>query len=160
MLPLVAEVMGAARPDLRLRALAAALARPDRSHAALRRALVLWASEPEHVAAGLVPEGMALAFAVAHGNADLLRLYVPRALALVAAFPDRAADFPAPQALRDTAGADPGSDPASDLPAHLRADLRDGLHALAHAVEGALAGTPPMAAPRRETLGRTKARVA
>ncbi len=130
------SVMGA---GLRLDALVAALARPSRSHAALRRALVLWSSEPEIVAAGSVPSGMANAFALTGGDGDLMRLYVPRALALISAFPDRVGDFPSATQLR-RAAKDAGSDPASDLPAHLRADLRDGLTALAHAVEQAQIG--------------------
>jgi hypothetical protein len=127
---------------LRLEALVAALARPNRSHAALRRGLVLWSSEPEIVASGLVPNGMAHGFAIAAGNGDLLRLYAPRALALIAAFPDRAPDFPTAAQLRQAA-TDAGSDPASDLPAHLRADLRDGLTALARAVDQAQGETAP-----------------
>lgn len=122
--------------DLRLNALTAALSHPDRSHAALRRALVIWATEPEIVAPGHVPGSMASAFAIADGNLDLLRLYVPRAMALIAAFPNRAADFPDPARLLEAANAETAPD--SDLPAHLQADLRDGLRALARSVETAL----------------------
>lgn len=132
----VSQALSVTGASLRLDALVAALARPNRSHAALRRALVLWASEPEVVSAGWVQSGMANAFSITAGNGDLLRLYVPRALALIAAFPDKVADFPSAAQLR-RAAADAGSDPASDLPAHLRADLRDGLSALARAVEHA-----------------------
>lgn len=139
---LVNEVMYVPGAALRLKALAAALAQPDRSHAALRSALVVWASEPEVVAPGLVPDSMRQAFSIANGNADLLRLYLPRAMALIAAFPDRAPGFPTPQRLRAAAGEDLGADPYSDLPAHLRADLRDGLCALAQAVEQALNAAP------------------
>jgi hypothetical protein len=145
---------------LRLEALAAALANPSRSHAALRRALVLWVSEPERVAPGLLPGGMALAFAFARRDGDLLRLYLPRALALIAAFPDRAADFPAPAQVRAAAADGPGSDPRSDLPAHLQADLRDGLHALAQAVERAAAGARPVVEARTKPAQTRKARVA
>jgi hypothetical protein len=129
----VAAVLDVPSADLRLDALTAALASPNRSHAALRRALVLWATEPEIVAPGLVSGSMASAFAIANGNLDLLRLYVPRAMALISAFPSRAADFPQPQPLRQLAEALP----ASDLPLHLQADLRDGLRALARAIEAA-----------------------
>ena len=142
----VAAALDVPASDLRLDAVTAALAHPDRSHAALRRALVLWATEPEIVAPGHVPGSMANAFSIAGGNLDLLRLYVPRALALIAAFPNRAADFPPPARLIDAAGADP--DPDSDLPAHLQADLSDGLRALARSVEAALGGpVRPLAAP-------------
>ncbi len=129
----VAAVLDVPSADLRLDALTAALASPNRSHAALRRALVLWATEPEIVAPGLVSGSMANAFAIANGNLDLLRLYVPRAMALISAFPTRADDFPQPQRLRELAEALP----ASDLPLHLQADLRDGLRALARAIEAA-----------------------
>jgi hypothetical protein len=134
---LVAETLSVLPADLRLDALSAALASPGRSHAALRRALVLWATEPEIVAPGLVPEGMAKAFSIANGNPDILRLYVPRAVALLAAFPNRAQDFPHPQSLRDAAEAE--LDPGQDLPSHLLADLRDGLLALARSIESARA---------------------
>lgn len=130
----VAETLDVPTADLRLNALTAALTNPSRSHAALRRALVFWATEPEIVAPGLVAESMANAFDIAQGNLDLLRVYVPRAMALIGAFPNRASDFPAPQDLRKVAE----NLPASDLPDHLQEDLRDGLRALARAVETAL----------------------
>ena len=81
---------------------------------------------------------MASAFSIAGGNLDLLRLYVPRAIALIAAFPNRADDFPLPASLIEAAEAEPSAD--SDLPAHLQADLGDGLRALARSVEAALGG--------------------
>jgi hypothetical protein len=130
----VADVLDVPAAELRLNALTAALANPSRSHAALRRALMLWATEPEIVAPGQIAESMANAFDISNGNLDLLRLYVPRAMALIAAFPTRASDFPTPVQLRNVAE----NLPDSDLPAHLQADLRDGLRALARAVEGAL----------------------
>ena len=134
----VAAALDVPAAELRLNAVTAALARPDRSHAALRRALVLWATEPEIVAPGHVPGSMASAFNIAGGNLDLLRLYVPRAIALIAAFPNRAEDFPPPDRLIEIAEAEPAPD--SDLPAHLQADLSDGLRALARSVEAALGG--------------------
>ena len=133
----VSKVMDVASAELRLKALTAALANPDRSHAALRRALILWATEPEIVAPGRIPNSMASAFSIANGNLDLLRLYVPRALALISAFPSRADGFPDPQRLRLAAEAKPAPD--SDLPLHLQADLREGLLALARSVEAAQA---------------------
>lgn len=141
----VADTLDVATADLRLNALTAALAQPDRSHAALRRGLVLWATEPEIVAPGQVSGSMANAFTIANGNLDLLRLYVPRAMALIAAFPNRASDFPEPARLREAAEAK--SDPGSDLPAHLQADLRDGLRALARSVEAASGVTLETTAP-------------
>jgi hypothetical protein len=123
-----------ANPEIRLRALAAALERPARSHAALRRGLVLWVSEPEVVAPGHVPNCMTLALSFAGHDPDLLRIYTPRAIALIAAFPNRAQDFPQPDLLERAAAhaADPNA--TSDLPRHLLDDLRDGLKALAAAV--------------------------
>lgn len=144
----VADTLAVVTADMRLDALCAALAAPHRSHAALRRGLVLWATEPEIVAPGLVPEGMAKAFTFANGNPDILRLYVPRAVALLAAFPNRAQDFPQPQSLREAADAEP--DPGQDLPAHLQADLRDGLLALARSIESARAAS---AVPATRTPG-------
>lgn len=123
----------------RLDALCGALAGADRSHAALRRALVIWATEPEVVAPGLTPDTVASAFALTNRNPDLLRLFLPRAIALAAAFPDRVAGFPTPAQLREAAVAGLASGPDTDLPADLRADLGDGLAALARAVETALA---------------------
>lgn len=129
----VADVLDVPTADLRLDALTAALASPNRSHAALRRALVLWATEPEIVAPGHVHGSMANAFAIADQNLDLLRLYVPRAMALISAFPRRAEDFPPSKRLRQVAD----DLPPSDLPLHLQADLSDGLRALARAVDAA-----------------------
>jgi hypothetical protein len=147
----VATALDVPAAELRLNALTAALGKPDRSHAALRRALVLWATEPEIVAPGQVAGSMASAFAIADGNLDLLRLYAPRAIALISAFPNRSSDFPEPQRLRDLADALP----ASDLPAHLQADLRDGLRALAQAIDVAsghatAVEVPPAAEPLRQ----------
>ena len=129
----VAEALDVPAAELRLNALTAALSNPNRSHAALRRALVFWATEPEIVAPGQVAESMASAFDIANSNLDLLRIYVPRAMALISAFPTRADDFPVPERLRLTAD----NLPQSDLPDHLQADLRDGLRALARSVEAA-----------------------
>lgn len=151
----VATALDVPTAELRLNAVTAALAKPNRSHAALRRALVIWATEPEIVAPAIVSGSMASAFSIAGGNFDLLRLYVPRAMALIAAFPNRATDFPHPSQLIEAAA----SEQDSDLPAHLQDDLRDGLRALARSVEAALSGKPlpqveaprPKPAPIRRT---------
>jgi hypothetical protein len=157
----VSQVMNGGNAGLRLKAVAAALAKPDRSHAALRQALVLWASEPERVAAGTVKDGMAQAFAIADGNPDLLRLYVPRALALISAFPRSVDDFPVPEKLRETVE-EPDTNPYSDLPAHLRADLHDGLLALASVVEKTrnAAFSPAAAGSRSEPATQHEPRTA
>lgn len=156
----VSRVMNTPGANLRLNALAAALSRTDRSHAALRRALVLWASEPEVVAPGRIPQAMALAFAIADGNPDILRLYLPRAIALITAFPDQAEGFPAPELLRKGVIADKAAGPGSDLPAHLLADLRDGMQALARAVDAALTTASDETDPRHESVAKVTARTA
>jgi hypothetical protein len=155
--PALSRALSVATADLRLKALVAALTNPARSHLALRQGLILWASEPEVVAPGHVPHAMSAAFSFAEGNPDLLRLYLPRAIALVAAFPNRAAGFPAPARLRQAAAAAAGSDPNADLPAHLRDDLRDGLRALARGIEAALAEEAD-AGPRGEARPQTTTR--
>jgi hypothetical protein len=154
-----ADALSGLAADLRLEALTAALSRPSRSHAALRRALVLWCSEPEIVAPARVSAAMARGFALADGNPDLLRLYLPRAIALLAAFPDRAADFPSPHELREAAKGGFAADGVSDLPAHLRADLCDGLMALARSLEEVLTAGDAPAQPR-DGAARPVARVA
>lgn len=151
--PLVDGTMYATGAALRLNAVTAALKRPNRSHAALRRSLILWASEPEVVASGLVPDALSNAFSIADGNGDLLRGLVPRAMALIGAFPDRAGGFPSPALLRQMASDGLGGGPTNDLPAHLRDDLRDGLVALAHAVETALGRSTPATDPDRHPAG-------
>lgn len=156
----VARVMDVAGAETRLKALVMALSRPDRSHAALRRALVVWASEPEVVAPGRVASVMAHAFSIADRNADLLRLFLPRAIALIAAFPDRAEDFPSPDQLRLVASQGPDTGAFSDLPDHLRADLRDGIQALARSVERALVGVDSPENGRREDLAQSATRPA
>jgi hypothetical protein len=102
---------------------------------------------------------MARGFAFADGNPDLLRLYVPRAVALITAFPDRVADFPSPQDLRAAAEGGFAADGVSDLPAHLRADLCDGLVALARLIEQTLASARKPGV-QREIAAEATARVA
>lgn len=135
----VESVLSGPAASVRLAALAVALSDSGRGHAALRRATLIWATEPELVAPGRVPNALSVAFTLSDGNADLLRLFLPRALALVAAFPDRAAGLPSPATLRQAAktGLETGQD--ADVPRYIRDDLSDGLMALAHAVEVAAA---------------------
>jgi hypothetical protein len=155
-----ANALSGMAADLRLEALAAALSRPDRSHAALRRALVLWCSEPEIVAPARVSNAMARGFAFAAGNPDLLRLYVPRAIALIGAFPDRAAEFPDPKDVWDATRDGLAANEDSDLPAHLRADLCDGLVALAKSLERALMAAPALSDERAGPVSKSSVRVA
>lgn len=147
----VAQVMAQPGAELRLKALVAALSHPDRSHAALRRALVLWGAEPEVVAPGAVPDVMASIFDIAAPSPDLLRLYVPRALALIHAFPDRAAGFPAPDRLRLTAGRSLSDQSSAELPGDLRQDLHDGMLALAGAIEAAMTKGQPLPMAEAQT---------
>ena len=156
----ISLVLSVPTAELRLRALIAALSNPARNHLALRQGLMLWCSEPEVVAPGHVPNAMSAAFAFAAGSPDLQRLYVPRALALIGTFPNRADGFPSPAKLREAAVSGAGLDPNSDLPAHLRADLRDGLRALALAVETALTQTGDAATTPGEELATPAARTA
>lgn len=155
-----ANALSGLAADLRLDALTAALSRPNRSHAALRRALVLWCSEPEVVAPARVRNAMVRGFVFADRDPDLLRLYVPRAIALTAAFPDRAAEFPDPKDLRAAAENGLSGNSASDLPEHLRADLCDGLLALARSLDRALGAATKPLGEKREAVAKPSARVA
>jgi hypothetical protein len=103
---------------------------------------------------------MARGFGFADGSPDLLRLYVPRAIALIAAFPDRASEFPDPQDLRDVTKGGFSVDEASDLPAHLRADLCDGLLVLARNLENALSGASAVTGERAGAAAKPSVRVA
>ena len=61
----VAAALDVPTADLRLNAATAALAHPDRRHAALRRALILWATEPQIVAPGQLSSSMDSTFSIA-----------------------------------------------------------------------------------------------
>jgi hypothetical protein len=123
----VAEVLAHEGASLRFKALVAALSQTGQSHTALRRALIITATEPETVASGRIPHAMAGAFEIAGKNPDLLRLYLPRALALLSAFANRADGFPAADQVRLAAAGNIGSDP--------QGELHDGLLTLATAIE-------------------------
>jgi hypothetical protein len=150
--PLLADLLEDDAGPERLIALRNALATAARSHAALRRSLVLWATEPEVVAPGYFCNAVAVAFDVTGRNPDLLRLFLPRALALISAFPQRAPDFPAVASLRQAAAAGLTMSPNADLPADLRADLADGLAALSRAVDAALRESPSASRPELDGL--------
>lgn len=147
----VASSMDSMAAVYRLEAVCDALLRSGRSHAALRRAVVIWATEPEVVAPGLVSNAVLTAYQCVGRNPDLLRLFLPRALALVAAFPDRVSGFPPAATLRAAAETDLDTGPNADLPSDLRADLRDGMLALAQAIEAASAPRSLTDVPRRDT---------
>lgn len=76
---------------------------PASRHAALRGALILWATEPERFAAGTAPGALRAGFAAAGSDPALLHLLLPRARALALALPDRADRFPAPAVIEDIA---------------------------------------------------------
>ena len=158
-LALASVLIGPATAD-RLAALDEALLRAERSHAALRRAVVVWATEPEIVAPGLISNSVSTAFRSTNRNPDLLRLFLPRALALAAAFPDRIAGFPAAEILIQAAESEMETGPHADLPAYLRADLKEGLMALAGLVGGVASPRNPVDTPRHDAGTPRTARTA
>lgn len=85
-----------ARLALLAEALAAA---PMQSHYALRQALLIWATEPEHFAANAAPAGLRAAFVAAGEDLPLLARLLPRAAALARMLPGRQAQFPDRAAL-------------------------------------------------------------
>jgi len=76
---------------------------PGQNRALLRRALILWATEPEVVAAGQPHGTVETAWALCGMDEDLLRLFLPRAHTLIAAFPDCVLSFPPASDLRPIA---------------------------------------------------------
>lgn len=123
---LVAEALEDADTFARLSALVETLtALPPARHLALRRALILWATEPESFAAGTAPGALRAAFAAAGQDAGLLRALLPRAAALAAAVPERADQFPDPAVIDDIARRGGAADLAESL-AGLARQLRGG----------------------------------
>ncbi|AWD22603.1 hypothetical protein [Fuscovulum blasticum] len=97
--------------------LATALAKaPATRHAALRKALVLWGTDPALLAAGSAPGALRAAFAAAGRDDGLLADLLPRATALARALPDRLDQFPDALALR-TLAQELGGDRAAELSA-------------------------------------------
>jgi hypothetical protein len=96
--------------------------RPPGRHRALREALAIWATDPEHFASNAAPTAMRAAFRAAGAEPGLLRLLLPRAAALARIMPERYAQFPDRAELE--ALASPG------LPRQLSADLSALLAAL------------------------------
>ncbi|MCB6179896.1 hypothetical protein LHP98_17375 [Rhodobacter sp. Har01] len=91
--------------------LAAALTEaPPERHAALREAVVVLATDPAIMAAASAPGALRAAFAATGQDLRLLRLLVPRAVALARAMPDRCDQFPDAATL--TALANSGLEPA------------------------------------------------
>ncbi len=112
----------------RLDMLVVALDRVEPNRDALRRAIILWATEAGVVAKGRPPGTVESAFQVAGLDPVMLRLFLPRALSLIGACPNRHDSFPSPRDLAEVI--------ADSLPA----DINEGLVRLSQAVHGA---TPP-----------------
>lgn len=107
---LLAEALEDSDVFTRLSALVETLAvLPPARHLALRRALILWATEPEPFAAGIAPGALRAAFAAAGQDAGLLGLLLPRAQALASAVPERADQFPDPAVIEDIARRGPSA---------------------------------------------------
>lgn len=106
----VDEALAAVRATLRgpdaatsLKLVLGGLATPGEDRPTLRRALILWGTEPEVVVADTPRGTVRAAWQVCFRDESLLRLFLPRARALLAAFPDRLADFPTVAMLRPAA---------------------------------------------------------
>jgi hypothetical protein len=114
--PLLAEVMEDTDSFARLAALIETLAvLPPPRHLALRRALILWATEPEAFAAGTTPGALRAAFAAAGQDGELLATLLPRAQALASAVPERADQFPDPAVIEDIARRGPSAELSAGL---------------------------------------------
>ncbi|MDQ2067452.1 hypothetical protein Q9295_13820 [Xinfangfangia sp. CPCC 101601] len=113
--PVLEDVMDAADAWHRLELLGQALAGAPDQHGALRRALLLWATEPEVFASGAAPTAIRTAFAAAGQDLPLLQMLLPRAASLVRSFPDRRHQFPDAQALQRLSKLGLPNDLAADL---------------------------------------------
>jgi hypothetical protein len=120
------RLLGAEAAEARLEALGAALDRQHPPRPALRRAFVIWASDAARAEAGHPHGAMRQAFAAAGAEAALLRLFVDRALPVIARRPDLWPAFPE--------AADLSAAIHEDLPP----DLNDDLEALADALYRAM----------------------
>jgi len=139
--PFLEEMLEDGDAFARLTALVDALTpAPAARHRSLRAALILWATDPAAFAAGTAPGALRAAFAAAGQDADLLRLLVPRAVALARAVPDRADQFPDPAVIEDMA--------RRGMPV----DLAQALGQLANAVRRGHA-TPRRPAPAARAAG-------
>jgi hypothetical protein len=92
--PALDDVLDDSAAWARLAALVEALEAAPARHAALREALVIWATDPETFAANPVPGAMRAVFRVAGTDARLLARLLPRAAALARIMPERHAQFP------------------------------------------------------------------
>jgi hypothetical protein len=122
------------------------LSTPGEDRPSLRRALMLWATEPEVVVAESPRGTVRAAWQVCFKDEALLRVFLPRARALLAAFPDRAADFPTLAMLRPAA---PGmTDPRLAFEIE---EMADALEAIARPRTTAQQ-TAPEPAPKRQLV--------
>jgi hypothetical protein len=122
--PALDNALNKADAGQRLSVLADALDAAPTRHRALREALVIWATGPEHFAANTAPTGLRAAFRAAGHDLDVLRLLLPRAAALARMIPERQDQFPERAAL----------DALADLPlaGQLAADHAALMGALGH----------------------------
>lgn len=92
--PALDDVLDDGAAWARLATLVEALDAAPARHAALREALVIWATDPETFAANPVPGAMRAVFRVAGTDTQLLARLLPRAAALARIMPERNAQFP------------------------------------------------------------------
>ncbi len=92
--PALDDVLDDGAAWARLATLVEALDAAPARHAALREALVIWATDPETFATNPVPGAMRAVFRVAGTDARLLARLLPRAAALARIMPERHAQFP------------------------------------------------------------------
>lgn len=132
--PLLDDVLDEADAWQRLALIADALEAAPARHAALREALVIWATEPERFAANTTPTAMRAAFRAAGTDRAALRRLLPRAAALARMLPDRQPQFPDRAALEALA--------EGGLPGQLAADHAALMGALGHRVAPRGRGRP------------------
>lgn len=92
--PVLEDVLDDGNAWARLSSLTDALEAAPNRHAALREALVVWATDPETFSQNAAPAAMRAAFQVVGSDPGLLRHLLPRAAALARAMPERHGQFP------------------------------------------------------------------
>ncbi len=124
----LAQVLDHPQSWARLDMLVVALDRLNPNRDALRRAVILWGTGAGVVTSGRPPGTVDSAFQVAGHDPAMLRLFLPRALALIADHPTRHDSFPSPRDLAEV------------MDDRLPGDINDSLARLSQAVHRA---TPP-----------------
>lgn len=122
--PALEDALDDANAWARLACLTEALESAPDHHAALREALVIWATDPETFAQNAAPAAMRAAFQVVGSDPGLLRQLLPRAAALAKAMPERHVQFPDLLALDALS--------RLRLPAQVSSDLSALMSALGH----------------------------